>query len=445
MTTIAKYQKWLFTPIDNAGLVVFRMVFGLLITLEAGGAIATGWVKRVMIDPEFRFNFIGFDFLNAFDGPMMYGYFALMAAFGIMVMIGYYYRFAMCSFTLLWWMSYLMQKSAYNNHYYLLVLLCMVMCVLPAHASHSLDARRNGGRDWCYRWHVVLFIAQVFIVYTFAAVAKLNADWLQGVPINKWFEYKADFWLIGPLLALDWMPYVVAYMAILFDATIAPLLLWHRTRKVAFAASIVFHLFNSAVFHIGIFPFMSIAFCLFFFPPATIRKLFLRKSPNPEIPDRVKVYTGLLPQKAVMFVLGAYLLVQVALPLRHWLIEGDVLWTEEGHRMSWRMMLRSSSGQLHYKVIDSSTGEKQYVYPHRHLTKKQSRSIPTKPDMIWQFAQRLNRQARDEGKDVEIYAVSKKSVNYGPSKPFIDPKADLAQASWKLFGHNDWVLLHEEY
>lgn len=437
-------QKWLFTPVDNAGLVAFRMIFGLLITLEAGGAILTGWVKRVMIEPDFRFNFIGFDFLNVFEGPVMYVYFALMAVFGIMVMLGYYYRLAMSAFTLMWWTCYLMQKSAYNNHYYLLVLLCLLMCVVPAHAAYSLDARRKGARHWCYRWHIVLFIAQVTIVYTFAAVAKLNSDWLQGVPIKQWFEHKSHFWLIGPLLAQDWMPYVVAYSAILFDATVAPLMMIRRTRKIAFFAGIVFHLFNSAVFHIGIFPFMSIAFALFFFPAADVRQLFFRKQPIPEIPAADSVTPSRGAQQSVMIIMGLYLAIQVALPLRHWAIKGDVLWTEEGHRMSWRMMLRSATGNVYFQVVDKETGTKRYAYPQKYLTPKQNRSIHTKPDKIWQFAQRLKKQELEKGREVEIYAISKKSVNYGPSKTFIDPETDLAQASWNYFGHNEWVLLHEE-
>ena len=59
-----KVNQFLFSRIDNSPLVVFRVFFGLLIMLEAWGAIATGWVKRIFVDPEFTFNFIGFDFLK---------------------------------------------------------------------------------------------------------------------------------------------------------------------------------------------------------------------------------------------------------------------------------------------------------------------------------------------------------------------------------------------
>ena len=45
-------------------------------------------------------------------------------------------------------------------------------------------------------------------------------------------------------------------------------------------------------------------------------------------------------------ILLVYFIFQIGLPIRHWMIQDDVLWTEEGHRMSWRMMLRSKSGTL---------------------------------------------------------------------------------------------------
>ena len=79
-------NNFFFKQIDNTSLSLFRVVFGFLITLEAFGAIATGWVGRVLVRPDFTFNFIGFDFLQCFVGEGMYFYFALMGIFGIFVM-----------------------------------------------------------------------------------------------------------------------------------------------------------------------------------------------------------------------------------------------------------------------------------------------------------------------------------------------------------------------
>ena len=109
-------KKHLFTPIDNSALIVFRMIFGFLITAEAWGAIGTGWVRRVFVEPQFTFNFIGFDFLQSFPGTgsHMYVWFAVMGVFGVMVTVGYRYRVAIVGYAIMWSTVYFMQKSSYN-------------------------------------------------------------------------------------------------------------------------------------------------------------------------------------------------------------------------------------------------------------------------------------------------------------------------------------------
>ena len=134
-------QKLLFSRIDNCSLIIFRICFGLLVLLESWGAIATGWVRRVLVEPKFTFNFIGFEFLQPLPGNGMYWYFGLMGVCGLGVMLGYRYRASMIGFTVLWAGVYLMQKSAYNNHYYLLFLINILMCFVPANKNLSLDVK----------------------------------------------------------------------------------------------------------------------------------------------------------------------------------------------------------------------------------------------------------------------------------------------------------------
>ena len=85
---IKKFENFLFKPADNSPLVLFRAIFGLLITLEAWGAIATGWVYSAFIEPRMTFPFIDFSWLQPLPGYGMYFYFLLMGSFGIMVKIG---------------------------------------------------------------------------------------------------------------------------------------------------------------------------------------------------------------------------------------------------------------------------------------------------------------------------------------------------------------------
>lgn len=429
--------KWLFQQIDNTGLALWRIVFGLLIAIEAFGAILTGWVKVNLVDPEFTFNFIGFDFLQPLPGNGMYYYYFVMGCFGLMVMLGYKYRWSMAAYALMWTGVYLMQKTAYNNHYYLLMLVCWVMVFFPAGRYLSIDAKNPNFRKYSMpRWVKVVFIGQIWIVFTYAAIAKIYPDWLDTTVPALFMKSRSDYWLIGETLQQPWAHYTMAYFGILFDLFIIPLLLWKKTRLFGFYLSLFFHLFNSIVFQVGIFPYMSIAFAFFFFTPETLIKRFKLKRPvfkNGEV---------VLPpfRKLGLVVFSSYLLIQLALPLRHWFFKDDVLWTEEGHRLSWRMMLRSRSGHLVFYVEDKATGERNN-YPYLPLlSKKQRRSVTNKPDFIWQMAQRIKKIEADKGRDVAVYATCKVKVNGGAYFHFIDSEVDLAAEEWQHFKHHDWIL-----
>lgn len=436
----SKIEKIAFTQIDNTGLVLFRIAFGLLITIEAWGAIATGWVRRTLVEPEFTFNFIGFEWLQPLEGNGMYVYFAVMGVFGLLVMLGFKYRWSMLGYAIMWTGVYLMQKSSYNNHYYLLMLLCYIMALLPANRALSLDVAVNPklASTSMPRWCRLVFVIQIFIVFTYAAIAKMYPDWLNTTVPNLFMRGKADYWLIGDFLQLPWVHYCIAYFGILFDLLIIPLFLNKKTRLLAFGLSLFFHLFNSVVFQIGIFPYMSIAFALFFFSSPTLIKRFRLKR---------EVYSAAaikVPKMAKLFVACGiiYFIIQVALPLRHWAFQDNVLWTEEGHRLSWRMMLRTKSGRVIFYTKDkndSTATRKNYGY-REMLTKKQYRAFRTKPDMIWQLAQRIKANEAAQGRDVAVYVSAQLKVNGGTYHPFIEPTTDLGATPWEHFKHNDWLL-----
>jgi len=126
--------------------------------------------------------------------------------------------------------------------------------------------------------------------------------------------------------------------------------------------------------------------------------------------------------------------------VRHWFFTDNVLWTEEGHRMSWRMMLRTRSGVAVYTVVDKDTGERIRIDKEDYLTEKQARSASSKPDIIWQFSQHLKKEFAKEGRDVAVYVDGRISINGRPYKPFIDPTVDLAKEKWHHFSHHPWIL-----
>ena len=319
-----------------------------------------------------------------------------------------------------------------------MLLLSWGMVFLPANKWFSIDAGQTpaiASRSMP-RWVLYALILQVWIVYTYASIAKLYPAWLDATVTGLLMSSKKDYWLIGPFLQQQWVHYAIAYVGIFFDGLIIPLLFYKRTRFIAFCSSIVFHLFNAVVFQIGIFPFMSLAFAFFFFSSKTLQLRFFPKKEHYEL-AQVKVPKH---SKIIIGTLCLYFIVQIALPLRHLAIKDDVLWTEEGHRLSWRMMLRSKTGYTTIYIQDKKTKEKSKYNIKEMLTKKQQKIVGTKPDVIWQLAQRIKHIQSQKGKDVAVFANTRVRVNGSPYHRLINDTIDLGQEKWSPFTHQRWIL-----
>lgn len=430
-----------YKKIDNSPLIIFRIFFGFLLAAESFGSIFTGWIRNVFIDPELHFQHIGFEWLTPFDGNGMLYYYALMGVFGLMVMVGYKYRLSMAAFTLMWTGVYLMQKSAYNNHYYLLILVSFIMIFLPAHRYKSMDSKLNpeikslSMPAWC-SWVMIL---QMAIVYFYATIHKFYPDWLDGTFTSIIFEGRRHYPIVGELFSDHRFHLFIAYMGIVFDGLVIPLLLWKRTRNLALLASLVFHLFNSLSLKIGIFPYFALSFAVFFYEPETIRRIFLKKKPQfTEIgnsDESIRIWR---------YILIPFMIIQVLLPLRHHLIEGDVLWTDEGHRLSWRMMLRSREGSVSFKVVDKKTGKEEIYNLTEKIKGKQLRFVSSHSDGVWQMAQHIKKEYAEKGMDVAVYADCFVSINNHPYKRYIDNTVDLASVKWDYFKHSPWVILYDK-
>lgn len=441
-------SKYWLQPIDNSPLIIFRIVLGLVIAADAFGGMATGWTYRAFIEPDFTFNFMGFDFLQYFVGKPMYVLYTLFGICGLLITFGIKYRASAFSAAILWSMIYFAQKTNYNNHYYLLMLLCWSLVFIPANQYYSYDARKNPSIQslTCPRWSVLFFVVQLWIVYTYASIAKMYPEWLAGEPMKIWFSSKAHFPIIGEYLQLPSTHISVAYGGILFDLLVVPMLLWRRTRWVAVVLSVGFHLFNSIVFQVGTFPYLMIGTLVLFFPPEQVRQWFFKSKPALDTKTLDISSTPItLKDKIVLSVLSLYFIIQLILPIRHYAYPGDVMWNEEGHRYAWRMMLRSKSGNISFKVINNETKEVFKVRPTEYVTPKQAWSIAIHPDMAWQFVQVLKKDYAKKGMtDISIYANSKVRINNRPYKTFIDPEYDLAKTEWHYFTHIEWILPEEK-
>lgn len=434
-TMLTTWDNYFFKRVDNSALVLFRMLYGIILASEAIGSIALGAVRKLFIDPQFTFTFIGFEFLEPLPGHGMYVLYGLMGLAGILICLGYKYRWAMLFYAIAWTYVYLLQKSSYNNHCYLIMLLNWIMVFLPADRAASIDAKRDKSyeQNYMYRWIYIFIIALLWIVYAYASIAKFYPDWIDGSFIKHLMATRGkDF----AFLQFAWVQTGILHFGLFFDALVIPFLLWKRTRWLAVGASVFFHIFNSIVFQIGVFPYLALSFLVFFFTTETLHKRFLKNKTYYNLGEVI------VPKykKPLLAGLSIFLLVMLLLPLRHWVIKDDVLWTEEGHKLSWRMMLRSRSGYAQFTVVDKKTNQRSVVNLSEYVTNKQLSSLQTKPDFMWQFAQRLRSNYAKKGQDIAVYVNAQVGINGRPFEQFTDPTVDLAATSWSQFKHHEWIL-----
>ncbi len=139
-----------------------------------------------------------------------------------------------------------------------------------------------------------------------------------------------------------------------------PLLLWRRTRVVAFILVLIFHFTNSLIFNIEVFPWFAIVATSLFFAPNFPRRIGLwNHDPEPELSDQnVPQQWGQLRsrQKMGCALMAIYFVIQIIMPLRHYAYPGDVNWNAEGDLWAWRMLLVDTKHKTTFTVVNKQTG-----------------------------------------------------------------------------------------
>jgi vitamin K-dependent gamma-carboxylase len=185
-----------------------------------------------------------------------------------------------------------------------------------------------------------------------------------------------------------------------------------------------------------------IAMAVFFFPPEQVSRVLLRgktrRLPPLDTPAAPRL------KRALLVTLACYFTIQLLLPLRHHLYDSNVNWTEEGHRLSWRMMLRGKRGHIEFHIREVASGAT-YVAPEQDiLSPGQRRRMASNPRVAWRFAQYLARLYRErDGIEIEVYAHGKVSLNGHAPQTMIDPERDLVKARYRFWRSSDWILPFE--
>lgn len=430
----------LFRPVDGASLAFFRIAFGLTMLVEVVRYFRHGWIDRYWVDPDFHFHYSGFHWVEPLSRDGMRLLFVGLGAVSASLALGFFTRTCGALFFVGFTYTFLLEKARYLNHFYLVILLGLLLAVLPTNRVAAIDALRRKGPGVVPAWSLGLLRAQLGLVYFYAAVAKMNADWLRGEPLRMWLAGREDH-LLGAFLVTEPAAWFMSYGGLLLDLLAWPALVWRPTRALAFVFVTAFHLMNASLFGIGIFPWLMLAATTIFFEPDWPRRLLRRARSAPD-PEAARLATLPSPggrRLATLFV-GGWLAVQVLVPLRHFLYPGTVHWTEEGHNFAWHMKLRSKRGEASFRIVNPDTGERLLVDPDADLAAWQVRKMACRPDMVMQYAQELGRRFSSPGATpVQVFANVTVSLNGREPRRLIDPRRDLTQESWGLL-RSDWVL-----
>lgn len=436
-------------PVAADSVAVFRIGFGLVAVYSSVRFLAKGWVDRLYLEPEHHLTYPGFGWVQPWPSPWMHMHVVVLALLGGCIALGYRHRLAAALFVVGFAYAELIDAALYLNHYWFVTLAGLLLVVLPVHHRWSLDARQGrvqsaryvpAGVVWALR-------AQLAVVYLFAGLAKLNADWLfRAQPMRLWLADRTHIPIIGPLLDEPVLAYAASWAGAFFDLTIVGWLLWRRSRPWAYVAVVGFHLITGALFQIGVFPWVMIVGTLIFFSPdwpARIRTI-LRPAPPAEVRGR----RGLANDgervagvaKPVVAALVVFALVQVVLPLRHYAYPGNVRWSEEGYYGAWRVMVTEKAGYAEYRITDPTTGHTWLAHPGLVLSDWQAEQADVRPDLIHATAHLLARHYREQGKgQVEVRADVWVSMNGRPPRRVVDPSVDLA-AEPRTMSPSRWIL-----
>lgn len=423
--------------VSGASLAFFRVGFAFLMLVSLLRFWSKGWIEAYYLTPTFHFTYVGFSWVKpwtAYGLPSwtLYAHVFVLSLCCCAIALGVFYRGACLLFFVGFSYLELIDKTFYLNHYYAISLFALLLCFLPLDQSLSWHHRKLNPQP---QWVLIVLRAQVALIYFFAGLAKINGDWLLlAEPLRRWLPALASTPLLGFFFLIPATAWLMSWAGMLFDVSIVFFLCSPRWRKVAYALVLVFHLLTALLFPIGLFPWLMMFMALVFFP-ADWPLLFLKGlSQRLFRYQRVSITIQTFPP--IPFLLRCFFIVffmvQGLMPLRHWIYPGNVLWTEEGFRFAWNVMLIEKTGWVEFHLKDVDSG-KSWVAQTAELTPFQQRMMSTQPDMILQYAHHLLLQNQETYPRLEVYAESYAALNGRPSQYLIDPQMNL-----RNYGNNIW-------
>ncbi|KAL3875762.1 hypothetical protein ACJMK2_033680 [Sinanodonta woodiana] len=467
--------RLLFRPEDPASLALLRVFFGILMVMDTIHERGLHRVSEIWGDPD-QCQFPLFDFLKPLPVEWMCMVYLSLILSALGICLGLMYRINCLIFVICYWYLFLLNKTAWNNHSYLYGLMGILLLITDANRCWSVDGLLFPRKRHAHvpLWNYTLFRFQIFIVYFIAGLKKLDMDWVQGYSVSSIEKH----WVFHPfrLVMSDEVIdlFIIHIGGLIIDLSMGFLLFFDKTRKIAFFFLSSFHLMNSQIFSIGMFPWMMLAtmplFCSNDWPRKFFQKLPLcLKFVTPQNHDLqtsdhclyskedIKPETSGMKTKSVSssasppatkprayhklftMVTGVYILIQCCLPYSHGITKGNNAWTKGLYGYSWDMMVHSWSLQ-HVRVTyyDLNSGDTGYLNPT--AWSKETRWT-FQPDMAMQYAACIADHLQKYNlKSIKLNFDVWRSLNKRFQQRMYDPRVDLLTADWNLFRKTPWIM-----
>ncbi len=446
-------RKYVNQTCHSAPLATFRLLFGFLMVISIIRFWYKGWIEKLYLDPTFHFHYYGFEWVNVPADGWCYFLFIICGLSALFFAIGWKYHISIIIFFLSFTYIELMDKTTYLNHYYFVSVVSFILIFLPAERYFSVDSYLKPGTIAQYipKWNVDIIKLMLAIVYFYAGLAKLNYDWLiEAKPLAIWLPSKFDIPLLGDWVNEKWMHYVFSWGGTIYDLTIPFLLFIRRTRLFAFGMVLIFHILTRVLFPIGMFPYIMILATLVFFDTEFhnwilegISKIFgIAKA---KFDNGIQLLHATSTRSKVALRVLCFLIVfQLLFPWRFLAYPGNLYWTEQGYRFSWRVMLMEKTGYANFKIVNGKTGKRFYVQNEDFLTAFQQKQMSTQADFIVEYAHYLGNHFESQGhQNVEVYVESYASLNGRKSQEYINPEIDLMKVKINLKNKEYILPLHD--
>mgnify|MGYP001170381907 CR=1 FL=1 len=434
--------------VPSSPLSVFRFFFGFLMSVSIIRFWSKGWIKELYIDPSFYFSYYGFEWVKPL-GDFTYLLFFICFISSVFICLGLKYRISIIIFFLSFTYIELMDKTTYLNHYYFVSVLSFLMIFLPANASFSIDNIINKKTyQKIPKWTIDSIKLLISIVFIYAAIAKMNSDWLfKAMPLKIWLTSNYDLPLLGDLFQKKWIHYFMSWSGMVYDLLIPFLLLNSRTRLFAFLLVVIFHSLTKILFPIGMFPYIMIFSSLIFFSANFHDKIiswiknFFQKIVSFSI--KLKHHDSFRSsyEKPILFIVSAFFLFQIVFPFRYLLYPGELFWNEQGYRFSWRVMLVEKTAETNFKIVNTKNNKSITVLNSDFLTDFQEKQMSFQPDMILEYAHYLGDQYLwfGENGEIQVFVDSFVALNGRKSQRFINDSVNLYSEK-QSFRHKKWIL-----